>query len=126
MTTAPPPTAGQPQEALAQDELGDDTGLYLMANLFPDDTRLPFVVWISPKGHARHDCRVKVAATDRATDFIASVSVRPDVRVVAGTLSNADLPELTRWIELNRDVLHDYWDGRIQRTRDVFDRLTPL
>ena len=31
-----------------------------MANLFPADTGLPMVVWVSERGDARHDLRVKV------------------------------------------------------------------
>lgn len=32
-----------------------------LANLFPKHTGLPFVVWISARGGARHDVRVKVS-----------------------------------------------------------------
>jgi hypothetical protein len=32
-----------------------------VANLFPKHTGLPFVVWISYRGGARHDIRVKVS-----------------------------------------------------------------
>jgi hypothetical protein len=35
---------------------------YRMANLRPERTGLPFVVFISQRGGARHDVRVKVAA----------------------------------------------------------------
>src|ERR1041384_506167 len=38
----------------------DDGGLFEMANLFSKHTGLPFVVWISYRGAARHDVRVKV------------------------------------------------------------------
>ena len=37
--------------------------LYTMSNLSPRRTGLPFVVWISPKGGALHDVRVKVSRT---------------------------------------------------------------
>jgi hypothetical protein len=30
-----------------------------MANLFPADTGLPVVVWVSERGHARHNVRVR-------------------------------------------------------------------
>lgn len=38
-----------------------------MSNLFPKHTGLPFTVWISVKGGARHDVRVKVSRTPKAT-----------------------------------------------------------
>jgi hypothetical protein len=34
-----------------------------MANLYPDETGLPMTVWVSPRGTARHDVRVKVNMT---------------------------------------------------------------
>jgi hypothetical protein len=36
-------------------------GLFEMANLFSKHTGLPFVVWISYKGGAQHDVRVKAS-----------------------------------------------------------------
>ncbi len=35
--------------------------LYEMANLYPKHTGLPMVIWVSERGHARHDARVKVS-----------------------------------------------------------------
>ena len=39
-------------------EIEDD--LFEMANLFPVTTGLPMTMWVSPRGNARHDLRVKV------------------------------------------------------------------
>jgi hypothetical protein len=33
--------------------------LFEMANLFPRTTGLPMTVWVSPRGNARHDVRVR-------------------------------------------------------------------
>jgi hypothetical protein len=38
----------------------DTDELFEMANLFPRTTGLPITVWVSPRGNARHDVRVKV------------------------------------------------------------------
>jgi hypothetical protein len=68
----------------AADELND---LFEMANLSPTLTGLPMVVWISERGRAGHDARVKVSLTHgrRARpDRTASVSVGPEVEIVAG------------------------------------------
>jgi hypothetical protein len=102
--------------------------LYLMSNLPPAFTGLPFVVWISPRGSARHDCRVKVSMGPRARprDFV-SVAVRPRVRAIPpGELSAEHLDLLTRWIERNRDVLVRFWSGDIEYTPDVLAQLVPL
>ena len=43
---------------------GPDTDeLFQMANLLPCTTGLPVTAWVSPRGNARHDVRVKVNMT---------------------------------------------------------------
>src|SRR3954468_24372555 len=97
--------------------------LYTMSNLSPRRTGLPFVVWISPKGGALHDIRVKVSRSPKAlpAEFI-TVTIRPTVQVIGGHLPANELELLRRWIELNRDVLIQFWDGEIEYTEDVLDR----
>ena len=36
---------------------------FVMANLSPRMTGLPMTVWVSPRGNARHDVRIKVNTT---------------------------------------------------------------
>ena len=98
-----------------------------MANLRPERTGLPFVVFISQKGGARHDVRVKVAPGPRVRPSeMATVALRPDVRVIRGSLDAADLALLRQWIELNRDVLLQYWEGLIEYTEDALAALQPI
>jgi len=98
-----------------------------MANLRPERTGLPFVVFISQKGGARHDVRVKVAhgAKVRPSEMV-TVAIRPSVRVVRGKLDPPDLALLTRWIDLNHTVLIQYWDGEIEYTEDAISALRPV
>jgi hypothetical protein len=103
-------------------EVGD---LFLMANVHPRRTGLPFVVYISEK-QGRHDVRVKVAAGSKAPPFVASVSVRPEIDIVAGNLSAHDFGLVRRWIEINRDVIIGYWDRTIEDTADALSALQPL
>lgn len=96
---------------------------YLMANLFPKTTGLPFVVWISEHGHARHDVRVKAARGPKAIPGeMASVAVRPDIRLVEGKMAAEDFALLKTWIERNREVLVEYWDSEID-TAEAINRL---
>jgi len=108
---------GEP-EGQASDEI---------ANLRPERTGLPFVVFISQKGGERHDVRVKVAhgAKVRPAEMI-TVAIRPTVCVVRGALDPRDLALLTRWIALNRDTLIRYWDGDIEYTEDATAAIVPL
>ena len=87
-----------------------------MANLFPADTGLPMVVWVSERGHARHDVRVKVNqshGTRMLPRNLAVVAVRPAPRLIAGSLLPADLSAVSDWIRLNEAALVDYWEYRI-------------
>jgi hypothetical protein len=94
----------------------EEDDLFEMANLYPRDTGLPMTVWVSPKGHARHDVRVKVclAPGDRMdADHTAVVAVRPEPRLVHGELPPVQMQAVARWIEANRAALVDYRDGRM-------------
>jgi Domain of unknown function (DUF4160) len=103
--------------------------LFEMANLSPTLTGLPMVVWISERGRARHDARIKVSLVHgrRARpDRTASVSVRPTVEVVAGReLERRDMDLVRQWIELNREAIVAYWNGDLL-TDEVIGRLKPV
>jgi hypothetical protein len=93
-----------------------------MANLFPDDTGLPMVVWASERGHARHDVRIKVSlshGTRMLPGNLAVVAVRPVPRLVVGNLSPADLRSVSDWIRLNEAALVDYWEYRISTAQFI-------
>ncbi len=104
----------------------DSEALFEMANLFSKHTGLPFVVWISYRGGAQHDVRVKVSPGPKALPSeMVSVAIRPTVHVVEGRMNAGDLALLTKWIELNYDVLLKYWDGDID-TKDAIDAIHQL
>jgi hypothetical protein len=113
--------------AVTDTEAADE--LFEMANLSPARTGLPMIVWISERGRARHDARVKVSLVHgrRAhPDNTASVSIRPDVAVVTGPpLDARDLDLVRRWIAFNRAALLAYWDGDLL-TDEVIGQLQPI
>ena len=108
---------------------GEANDLFEMANLSPTLTGLPMIVWISERGRARHDVRVKVSLVHgrRAhPDHTASVSVRPTVEIVAGPeLDGRDMELVRQWIETNREAIIAYWNGDLL-TDEVIARLKPL
>jgi hypothetical protein len=105
----------------------EDLDYYLMSNLSPKRTGLPFVVWVSPQGTAKHDVRVKVSPNAKAMPGeFATVSVRPDVVVLEGVVSPQQLRLLRKWIELNRDVLVRFWGGEIEYTEDMLEQLRSI
>jgi hypothetical protein len=100
---------------------------YEMANLRPERTGLPFVVFISQRGGARHDVRVKVARAPRVRPSeMVTVALRPSVRVLRGRLDPQDLELLRRWIGINEQVLIDYGSGVIGYTEDALNTLRPI
>ena len=98
-----------------------------MANLRPERTGLPFVVFISQKGGARHDVRIKLARAAKVRPSeMYTVALRPAPRLIRGRLNTQDFDLVRRWIELNMDVLVDYWNGDIEYTEDALDAIRPL
>ena len=94
----------------------DNDELFEMANLFPRTTGLPMTIWVSPRGSARHDVRVKVNMThgnQMNIDNTAIVAVRPAPRVITGRLSPDDERAVATWITLNAVPIIAYWDGDI-------------
>jgi len=94
----------------------DTDELFEMANLFPRTTGLPMTVWVSPRGNARHDVRVKVNMTHGDQMIISNtavVGVRPTPHVIAGHLSPDDRQAVFEWVSLNNAALVGYWEGRI-------------
>jgi hypothetical protein len=93
-----------------------DTDFFLMANLRPKTTGLPMVVWVSERGNARHDVRIKVALQhgDRIDPAHTAVfGVRPTPSLIFGYLSTPDQRAVSDWITLNEAAIIDYWDGAI-------------
>lgn len=113
-------TGEQPETVAGQ-------ALFEMANLRPERTGLPYVVFISQRGGARHDVRVKIARGPRVKPSeMVTVAIRPAVRVIRGRLDPEEFALLADWVDLNRDVLVRYWDGEIEYTEDAIAALQPL
>jgi hypothetical protein len=94
----------------------DEDDLFEMTNIYPRTSGLPMTVWISPRGRARHDIRVKVCRVPgnrMVPDDTAVVSVRPEPALLEGELDTDALRAVRAWILLNSDVLVDFWNGEI-------------
>ena len=120
--------SAMPDEAPLEWVADEEDELFLMSNLYPEDTGLPMTIWVSVKGRARHDARVKVNMAHGARmdpDNLAVVSVRPQPRLLHGELSSRDLEGVVGWIELNREAIIDHWEGRASSAA-LLRRLKPL
>jgi len=102
------------------DELAEREQLEHMVTYRKNITGVDNTIFISPGLRVQHGPRVKVAISP--PDSINPLSEQASVsittgEVVAGEVSPALLKQVQKFIELNRDVLLDYWDARI--TTDV-------
>jgi|SRR5215469_3394940 len=112
-------------EAVAAEVFGQAT--FDMANLRRERTGLPFVVFISQKGGARHDVRIMLArAAEVRPSEMFTIAIRPVPRLIRGELSAHEFDLVRQWIELNRSVLIDYWDGVIEYTEDALNAIKPI
>lgn len=98
------------------DELAEREQLEHMVTYRKNITGVDNTIFISPGLRVRHAPRIKVAVDP--PDSINPLSEQASVeistgKVVAGEVSAALLKQLQKFIELNRDVLLEYWDARI-------------
>ena len=90
--------------------------IFFMTNLSPRMTGLPMSVWVSPRGNARHDVRIKVNmahGNQMKIDNTAVVAVRPTPRVLTGRLSPSDQRAVADWIRLNEAAIIAYWEEQL-------------
>jgi hypothetical protein len=111
----------------AVDESDEDL-LFLMASLSPRITGLPFAVWISPSGNGKHAARVKASFRPQMVPSeMASVTVHPPITEIGPMkLTGQQFKLLSRWIELNRDVIIKLWNGEIEYFDEAIAALKPI
>jgi hypothetical protein len=113
------------------DRLAEEEQLEHMVSYRKNVTGVENTLFISPKVHARHAARVKVAIdppdTVSPTSETISVSIH-DGSIVAGSADSVTaslLEQVRRFVDLNRDVLLDYWEERID-TDELRTRLKSI
>ena len=99
-----------------------------MANLRPEKTGLPFVVFVSQQGGARHGPWIELSPLPRYDPAEAvAVTLEDPPRVVGDVpVGGQQLRLVSSWIELNRATLEAYWSGEIEFTDDMIGRIRRL
>lgn len=117
------------QAAIVDGPCEADEDFFLMANPAPEDTGLPMVVRVFEHGETRSAPRVNVSLVHgrrMRADRPTSVSIRPNVAVVAGpALPHDDAERVRRWTEVNREVPLDHWK-EATTTRELLERLVKI
>jgi hypothetical protein len=89
--------------------------LYEMANLDSETTGLPMYIFCSPRGNAKHECRIKVCNTKGKMNEDDTFSIDVHTLEIRGEcrLSADDLERVKWWIHYNKFDLLDFWKGKI-------------
>ena len=107
------------------DQLAEEELLEHMASFRKDATGVDNTIWISPKGRTRHAARIKVAIDPpdslNAASETAVVAIH-DGSVAEGHIPSHILKQVQEFVKMNREVLTDYWEERID-TRQLDRRL---
>jgi hypothetical protein len=97
-----------------------------MTEIAPEDTGLPFTVWISNGGPARHDVRIWASRNIRSwPSHRTCLAIRPEVRVLRGKMEDHGLNLLRRWVALNLEMIEKHWDGETG-SADIYETNLPL
>ena len=100
--------------------------LFEMANILPDESGLSRRIWISVNVRQQHyRPRLKVEGSDK--NFYP-VGIDEPIEFLAGWApgwSASEFKDLQRFVELNRNLLLDYWNDRIG-TRQALENIQPV
>ena len=106
-----------------------ETEMWGMANLTPNETGLPMVVWVSEKGGAKHGPRIKVstelgAKIDPGSTVTVTIEDNPR-KIGSARLAAKHLTQVAEFIRKNSKVLIQYWERKIS-TKDMMDKIEKL
>jgi hypothetical protein len=110
------------------DELAERELLEEMVSFRKKVTGVNNTVFISPKGFTRHAPRIKLAVDP--PDSIDPRGATASVAIESGDVVDGDVPaellkQVRQFIELNHDVLLDYWNYRAD-TEELRERLKSI
>jgi hypothetical protein len=99
-----------------------------MVSLRSEKTGVENTIFVSTKGYAEHAPRIKIAVgpphTFNATSKSASMAIH-DYSIRGESVAPHIVEQAKRFIDLNREVLLDYWDFKID-TAQLIERLKPI
>jgi hypothetical protein len=94
-----------------------------MISLRSNLTGLQQVVWLRRADGDRH---IVIGVTPGAhldTDRLTILTVEPVVMQVSGGVPEPVFERVSAWVMANRDLIDDFWDGRIDTADEVFRRV---
>ena len=86
-------------------------------------TGLPQVIWLR-RGHGEDVVLVGVTPSPRfEAHRLTVLAVEPMVIQVSGGLNGQDFERVSAWVMVNRDIIDDFWEGRITSFAEVNRRV---
>jgi hypothetical protein len=86
-------------------------------------TGLPQVIWLR-RGHGEDAVLVGVTPSPRfEAHKLTVLAVEPMVIQVSGGLDGQDFERVSAWVMTNRDVIDDFWEGRITSFAEINGRV---
>jgi hypothetical protein len=86
-------------------------------------TGLPQVIWLR-RGHGEDAVLVGVTPSPRfEAHKLTVLAVEPMVIQVSGGLNGQDFERVSAWVIANRDVIDDFWEGRITSFAEINGRV---
>jgi hypothetical protein len=96
--------------------------IWAMANIRPEETGLPMVIWIKPKGNEKHGPRIKVQKEhgEKANEGQwVTVTIEDNPKIIGDKLSTEDMKLVKKFINLNRDTLLQIWNDTISLSKAI-------
>jgi hypothetical protein len=86
-------------------------------------TGLALVIWLR-RGHGEDSVLVGITPNPRfEADRLTLLAVEPMVIQVSGGLNEKDFERVSAWVMTNRDVIDDFWEGRITSFAEINRRV---
>jgi hypothetical protein len=104
---------------------GDEAGY--MVSVVKKRSGIDNTLFVSTRGKSQHAARIKIAIDppDSLNETTKGASMVHDFSTVGAYMPPRLVEQVKSFIELNRDVLLEYWDARID-TGELLERLRPV
>jgi hypothetical protein len=92
-------------------------------NLKPHQTGLAQVIWLQ-RANGRENVVIEVSPGGRYDpDTLTVLALEPMILQVSGGLNARDFERVAAWAMANRDLIDDFWDGRINAFDEINQRV---
>lgn len=85
----------------------------MATNMLPEDTGLPFRIWVSEKSYVPESHVPRLKAHDFKKGVAASISIEDPIRILVGKLPPGTFALISSYIKHNQGLLLALWNEEI-------------